>query len=102
MGPVSAVRLPTCRHLLISGQPRVVPRVSQLEEGRGVTPLLPAHDRRVPRLEGIWHRPCLDSLAPEPRAQRRRQRAAGSVAGRLLPLSGGAMGETKGDRRRAR
>jgi hypothetical protein len=36
------------------------------------------------------------------RAQRRLQRATGSLAGRLLPLTVGALGETKGDRRRAR
>jgi hypothetical protein len=30
---------------------------------QGVHPLFLAHDRRVPRLEGIWHRTCSDSLA---------------------------------------
>jgi hypothetical protein len=67
----------------------------------GVHPLFLAHDRRVPRLEGIWHRPCLDSLATAPCAASL-QRAAGSLAGRLLPLTGGALGDTAGDRRRAR
>ena len=36
------------------------------------------------------------------RAPRRLPRAAGSVAGRLLPLTVGALGDTAGDGRRAR
>jgi hypothetical protein len=82
MGPVSAARLPTCRHLPIGRQPLVVTRFAPLEEGRGVTPLLPAHDRRVPRPARVWHRPCSDSLATAKRltAPAARRRLVGRPA----------------------
>ena len=82
MGPVSAALLPTFRHLPISRQPLVVTRFSQIEEGRGVTPLLPAHDRRVPRPARVWHRPCFDSLVTATRltAPAARRRLAGRPA----------------------
>jgi cation:H+ antiporter len=82
MGPVSAARLPPFRHLPISWQPLVVTRVAQLEAGRGVTPRLPAHDRRVPWPARGWHRTCSASLATAKRstAPAARRRLAGQPA----------------------
>jgi hypothetical protein len=47
IGPVSTTLLPTCRHLPIRRQPLVVTRFPQAQAGRGVTPRLPPHVRRV-------------------------------------------------------
>jgi hypothetical protein len=101
MGPVSAARLPTCRHLPKCRQPLVVTRLTPPRRNRAYTPCF----RRMTGVCPDWRgsgTALAQTPSQQPRAQRRLQRAAGSLAGRLLPLSGGALGNTEGDRRSAR
>jgi hypothetical protein len=101
MGLVSAARLPTCRHLPKCRQPLVVTRLTPPRRNRAYTPC-------VWRMTGVcpdWRgsgTALAQTPSQQPRGQRRRQRVAGSLAGRLLPLTGGALGEAAGDGRSAR